>query len=597
MRRTLALALVILAVCVADAFAQVSDDTLVPRGRLRLQATTSFSAWDSRFGERMEGGALVSGEETLGSDLTDEFGTGLFPAIADLEEHLRALSGDGAYSGVLGATSARVAQDVTRVDVGAHFGVFDWLTVGVVVPLVKTRTTVEVAVRHTGVASDLGISPVIAESGAVQSFLDALSGAHAASLARAATLCSADPAGGGCAAAQSLADRVGSFSAGSQGAYFASGFFPMQGSAIAQSLADALAALDVDIMDAGLGGIGATMTFATELLTGRSLADAPSMPALGINGTALRGLTSLWTIGDVELSALGHILEGEVRDSASVVPRLSYSLAAGALVRLGTGLVDADDVFLDLGTGDGQMDIEARVLGFIGVGSRMGVHVGLQYGVQQAVSLLRRVAPPELVMPPIHTLRAVRWSPGSYFTLNIEPVWRLSPGLSALASYSLYSKGLDSYSLLGDELEGSIPVDITDLERESGVTVHRAGFGLRYSTLESWRTGEASRPLELHFRVMSSIAGSGGHTPVASRVEFGIRLFRGIWGGRSSRACSRDVDDSGSPPSMRAISCTRASPSSRVTVVVVPIRSCVFSTSRCARARDATCARCVTTNT
>jgi hypothetical protein len=531
MRCILAFTLVILALSLPDASAQVSDDTLVPRGHLRLQSTTSFTAWTSRFGERMEDGALVSGEETLGSDLTDESGTGLFPAIADLEEHLRALSGDAAYSGVLGATSARVGQDVTRVDLGAHFGVFDWLTVGVVVPLVKRHTTVEVAVRQSGVDSDLGISPVIAESDAVQRFLDALSRAHAASLARAVTLCSADPAGGGCSEAESLADRVGSFSSGSQGAYFASGFFPMQGSGIAQALSDALAALDIDLTDAGLGGIGTTMTFSTERLTGESLADAPSMPALGINGTALRGLTSLWTIGDVEVSALGRILEGEVRDSGSVAPRLSYSLAAGALVRLGTGLVDADDAFLDLGTGDGQMDIEARVLGFLGVGSRVGVHVGLKYGVQQAVSVVRRVAPPELVMPPIHTLRAVRWSPGSYFTLNIEPVWRLTPGLSALASYSLYSKGLDSYSILGDEPEGSIPVDITDLERETGVTVHRAGVGLRYSTLEPWRTGEASRPLELHFRVMSSIAGSGGHTPVASRVEFGIRLFRGILGG------------------------------------------------------------------
>ena len=531
MRPTLALAFVILALSVPDVSAQVSDDTLVPRGHLRLQSTTSFTAWNSRFGERLEGGALVSGEETLGSDLTDESGTGLFPAIADLEEHLRALSGDGAYSGVLGATSARVGQDVTRVDLGAHFGVFDWLTVGVVVPLMKTHTTVEVAVSQIGGGSDLGINPTIAESSAVQSFLDALSAAHSSSLARAATLCSVDPAGGACSAAESLAGRVASFSSSSAGAYSASAFFPMQGSVIAQALADAAAALDVDLADAGLGGIGATMTFATELLTGESLADAPSTPAFGINGTALRGLTSLWTIGDVELSALGRILEGEVRDSGSVAPRLSYSLAAGALVRLGTGLVDADDAFLDLGTGDGQMDVEARVVGFLGVGSHVGVHVGLQYGVQQAMSLLRRVAPPELVMPPIHTLRAVRWSPGSYFTLNIEPVWRLSPGLSALASYSLYSKGLDSYSILGEELEGSIPVDITDLERESGVTVHRAGFGLRYSTLEPWRTGEASRPLELHFRVMSSIAGSGGHTPVASRVEFGIRLFRGILGG------------------------------------------------------------------
>lgn len=531
MRRTLALALVILALSKGDTVAQVSDETLVPQGRLRLQFNPSFTAWNSRFGERTEGGALVSGKEALGSDLTDESGAALFPAVADLESHLRALSGNDTYSGVLGATSGLVSQDVTRIDLGAHLGVFDWLTVGVVVPLVKTHTSVDVAVRQNGVGSDLGINPTVSEADAVQRFLDALSGAHASSLAQAETLCSADPASGACSAAQSLASRVGSFFASSEGAYFASAFFPLQGSSIAQSLADLATALDADLVDAGLGGIGATMAFATELLTQASLADAPSVGAFGIQGSRLQGLNSLWVLGDVELSALGRILEGEVRDSSSVTPRVSYSLAAGVLARLGTGSVDAHDIFLDVGTGDGQMDIEARVLAFLGLGSRVGIHLGLRYGVQQSLSLLRRVAPRELVMPPANTLRAVRWTPAPYIGVDLEPVWRLSPELSALASYRLYSKGIDSYAILGDEPEGSAPVDITDLERESGVTVHRAGLGLRYSTLEPWRAGEASRPLELHLRIMSSIAGSGGHTPVATTVEFGIRLFRGIWGG------------------------------------------------------------------
>ena len=531
MRRTLALALVILALSKGDTVAQVSDETLVPRGHLRLQFDPSFTAWDSRFGESTQGGALISGEEALGSDLTDPSGATLFPAVADLESHLRALSGDGSYSGVLGATSGRVSQDVTRIDLGAHLGVFDWLTVGAVVPLVKTHTSVDVAVQQNGAGSDLGINPTASEAAEVLRFLDALSGAHSSSLAHAATLCSADPASGACSAAQSLATRVGSFVASSEGAYSASAFFPLQGSSIAQSLADAVTALDGELVDAGLGGIGATMAFATELMTRQSLIDAPSASAFGINGSPLQGLNSLWVLGDVELSALARILDGEVRDPSSVTPRVSYSLAAGMLARLGTGSIDAHDIFLDIGTGDGQMDIEARVLGFLGLGSQVGIHLGLRYGVQQSLSLLRRVAPRELVMPPANTLRAVRWTPASYIGVDVEPVWRLSPALSATASYRLYSKGIDSYAILGDEVEGSAQVDITDLERGSGVTVHSAGLGLRYSTVGPWRAGEASRPLELHVRVISSIAGSGGHTPVATTVEFGIRLFRGIWGG------------------------------------------------------------------
>ena len=415
MRRTLALALVLLALSRGDAVAQVSDETLVPQGRLRLQFNPSFTAWDRRFGKHTEGGALVSGEEALGSDLTDESGAALFPAVADLENHLRALSGNGTYSGVLGATSGRVSQDVTRIDLGAHVGVFDWLTIGVRGPLGEdTHVPWTSRCGRTAWAATSASTRPSSETNAVQSFLDGLSGAQASSLARAETLCSADPATGACSAAQSLASRVGLFSDSSEGAYFASAFFPVQGSSIAQSLADAVTALDGELVDAGLGGIGAPMVFATELLTEQSLVDAPSAGAFGIDGSPLQGLNSLWVLGDVELSALGRLLNGEVRDSSSVTPRVSYSLAAGVLARLGTGSVDAHDIFLDVGTGDGQMDIEARVLAFLGLGDRVGIHLGLRYGVQQSLSLLRRVAPRELVMPPANTLRAVRWTPASY---------------------------------------------------------------------------------------------------------------------------------------------------------------------------------------
>jgi hypothetical protein len=144
-------------------------------------------------------------------------------------------------------------------------------------------------------------------------------------------------------------------------------------------------------------------------------------------------------------------------------------------------------------------------------------------------------------MAPAHTVRAVRWSPGAYLGIDLAPQWRLSPTLSILGSYGLYAKGDDSYQMLGDDPEGAPPADVGDLERESGVTVHRAGLGLRYSTVEPWRAGETSRPLEMQLRAVYSIAGSGGHTPVATRIEFGIRLFRGIWGGSPAAATASDT--------------------------------------------------------
>ena len=93
-----------------------------------------------------------------------------------------------------------------------------------------------------------------------------------------------------------------------------------------------------------------------------------------------------------KVSALAHILDGEVRDSGAVAPRMSHSLAGGLMVRLGTGSVDQQDVFLDLGTGDGQMDIEARLLAFVGLGPRLGVLI-FAAGMQTIVFLSRLQAP------------------------------------------------------------------------------------------------------------------------------------------------------------------------------------------------------------
>jgi hypothetical protein len=531
MRRTLALTLLTALLCPALLEGQAVDESLVPRGRLRLEATTSFTSWDARFGRRDEGGSLVEEKEDLGSDLTDPIGTSLFPTIRTLEEQIRAMTADPSYSSVLGSIQGRVAHDVTRIDFGAHLGVFDWLTLGVVIPWMKTRTSLATAVRVDSASADLGLNPTVTDADAVISFLDGAEAAASAAMDRAAGLCGADPGSADCSSAQTLADRAGSFRTAARTAYFSSPFFPRGGTTTAGALQAAASALDGDLSAAGLPGLGAPMAFATEFLTDASFLSLPARGATGIQGASLAPIDGIWAVGDVELSASFRILDGELRDSAAPAPRLRYTLGGALLARMGTGQVDDTDVFLDVGTGDGQMDFEARAFGALDWGRRLGLRGGVRYGVQGSTSLLRRVAPPEIVMPSAATRRAVRWSPASYVALELAPHFRFSRELALDFHYRVYSKGADSYEILGEEVEGSIPVDITDLERESGVTLHQTGIGLTYSTLEAWRAGEAPKPLELRLRLLSASSGSGGQVPVTTRVEFGIRLFRGIWGG------------------------------------------------------------------
>ena len=460
---------------------------------------------------------MVAEVEPLGLDLTDPVGTKLFPGILDLQSAVADMIGDASYQSKLGQTEGAITKQVTRIDVGLSVGVFDWLTVGANVPFVKGRTAVDLAFRADPDA-DLGVNPVLSDASAVSELLSEMESAAAAAQAYAASVCGAG-AGDACNQAKALAAQASSFHSNTEAAYAASGFFPTGGSAAATSLSAALESLNAGLGAAGLPGITAGFEFASGI---------PDEGGLG--GMSFHTVDGLWAMGDVELTASVRLLEGEVRDSGAAHPRWAYSLSGGALVRLGTGTPDDPDVLFDIGSGDGQMDIEGRVAGTLQVGSRFDLWGGFRYGVQDGVVLLRRVAPHEQVLVPKTYTRAVRWTPGSYTYVDLSPRYRLTPELSLAVDYTRYHKAADDYELVGDQPEGLPPVDVADLVHETEMTFQEVGLGVRYSTLRSWREGVATPPMEFGFRVVRAVAGAGGQTPKATRVELSLSVFRRFWG-------------------------------------------------------------------
>lgn len=538
MRRTLAFLVVLLAPSTGELLSQGPTHTLVPKGYVSVLFNPSFDSWNSRFGKRLEGGILVEEREPIGLDLTDDVGTSLFPGIAKLEEQIRALTGNPSYAGVLGAADGLVTHDVTRIDVGAHVGVLDWLTVGVVAPFVKNRTVFEVSFRPDSLSGDLGLNPRISNGAGVTGFLDALESAYNSVRAHAEALCANSSGSAACAHAESLAGRMQTFRTATEDAYASSSFFPMQGSAVAASISNALAALDYEMVSIGLNSIGSGLVFATDWLTEAALVALPTTNGVGIQGSPLQDIDGIWELGDIEISGLVRLLDGESRLRGEDSPLMRYGLFGSLLVRLGTGTVDAHDIFLDLPSGDGQTDVEVGITGFLDVGSRLGIRSSARYGLQMPTTLMRRVAPPEIVMPVASTLREVRWNPAAYMRIEVEPSWSFSPQLYGFGTYHFYSKTSDSYELTNNQdvndAAQAPPVYIEDLENESGRVFHQVGLGLRYSTLNSRGFATERRPAELHGRVIYTLAGSGGHTPIMTRVEFGIRLFQRFWGGVNS---------------------------------------------------------------
>ena len=506
---------------------QALADPLVPKGRVRLDFTPSVSSWDSRYGLRFEDGKRVEEEESLASDVTDPRGVSLFPGVATLQDAIRNLSGDPSFQASLGSTSGRISKEVTRLDMGLRLGLFDWLTVGANVPYVKGRTTLDLAFRPTE-SANLGLNPAFTGSEGFSDLLTGLGNAAVAAGERAQSVC-AGGAGGACSSAQALSQQANDFWQGLLGAYFASPFFPLASSDVAGRLQGALASLDAALTSAGLAPVGAGVAFASEPLDGETFASLPSAASLGIAGAPLQGEDGLWQMGDVEVNATLRLLQGEVRDSGATSPRLAYGLYGGFLVRLGTGKLDSPDVFLDLPSGDGQMDLEGRVDAMVRWGAHLGARGSFRYGTQGAVDIVRRVAPHEALLPQQSSTRALTWTPGSYTLLELSPRFFLGEALALSADYRRFHKAADGFTILGDEAAAQ-GVDVSVLVDESEVTLQELAVGLRYSSLALWRQGRVGTPVELGLRVIRPLSGAGGQTPKADRVEFSISLFRRIWG-------------------------------------------------------------------
>lgn len=501
------------------------DEGLAPRGLLRLAVDPSFSAWDSRYGTRMVDGDVVEETEPLAMELVHDRGA-IFPGFRKLEDHIRSLIDDPAFQGSAGVADAAVRQDVTRVDVGASFGVFDWLTMGVTLPLVKTRLALQTSLRTgPGSGADLGVNPATDGSSQVARFLDGLADVSSSAAARASQVCTDGPNSQACRSARELSDRVAAFENDARGAYSSSYLFPMEGSSVADSMAATARRLGEELTAVGLSGLR-DMVFATEWFTAEAFARLPTRPEIG--ASSLAPIDGVWRLGDVEAKLLARVIEGAAGDSAEARPAFAYHLAAGVAVRLGTGAPQSDDMLYDLGSGDGQMDVEGRLVAAMRWRERAGLRLGVRYGVQRAATLERRVAPVEELLAPLATVASVIWTPAPYLGLEAEPHWMVTDELSIFASYRRYSKGADGYALANADAAAASNADPAVLERESARSWQRAGAGLRYSTTDPLGAGTAT-PIELRFRMLFPIGGSGGHAPAATSVEVGLSVFRSFY--------------------------------------------------------------------
>jgi hypothetical protein len=512
----------------------IVDQTLVPHGRVRLQFGGVFSRWDTRFGRLPDGSEPL---EKLGTDLTDPTSLSLYPGMPTLQEAVRDLTGLTDFDPILGSTDGRITQDITSIDFGLHVGVFDWLTVGAVLPWVQTRTVIDEYFAPDTLTGNLGLNPTISNRGGVDAFLNSALTADALAAQNAQTACSGGPSAA-CSDAQALAGRTSTFSSSMASAYMATPFFPLLGSDAANALSQEAQQLSADLAAAGLSGL-APLALGTDVLTTDGFSRLPTLAGSGIAAAPLQTQKFLYGAGDLELSARVRLLDNMTpawsteetypadRIAAHAAgPWFRYRLTASFLTRLPTGTNEDPEVLLDVGRSDAQMDFEGGATAALEFGRWFGLTAGGRYGVQGSTTLVKRVAPLELAMPPVSTQREVIFDPGFYMVVGVAPIFHITDGLTLHGEYRFYHKGRDQFELVNPDPS----LDPTVLEIESGIKQHQAGAGLRYDTVAPWMEGAGGFPLEIHLRLLHTYKGSGGHAPQVTRVEAGLRIFRRIWG-------------------------------------------------------------------
>jgi hypothetical protein len=493
----------------------------IQAGRVRVDFAPTFWTWDSRYGLGPAGEEAV---EELGLDLTATgFGSPALPDLLDLEASLAEALGDPSYKVNLGVSQAVIDQSLLVFPFRLDIGVTDWLTVGAMAPLVRPRTELLFVLDGDSITATDGISPFSADPSSVLSFLNAFRGV----LQSARASIPGDPA---VAEAQAYFEAL-------TAAYSHGTFFPAQGSGPAARLQERLDEVRTALSDLGFPGIPETVPLAAGFLNEEGFQEFLTGPMM--RSQPLEDFTTLWALGDVEITANVRLLKrGFEPDSAGTLPPLRFQVGVGALVRLGTGGQADPTRFYDQDHGDGQMDLEGSVFGLVELGTRFGAWGRMRYGIQNEGEVFRRITDPDGVLPGYTRLAPLKWTPGDYFELDLNPRIYLTPDMSFGVRYHLWSKGEDSYSLgeivtpEGQEPRELPPPSLLNLETEE--KLQEAGFSATYSSVDAHARGEASLPLYVRATYFHPVGGSGGQTPKGGRFQVGLTIFKTFWGGRSS---------------------------------------------------------------
>jgi hypothetical protein len=525
-----------------------ADAFLVPGGAARFTIAQSFSGYSERFG-------IGGVRESLAAryNATD-FGATNVPALRALDADVRTLAGVGVS---LGRLETRVNQLVRQTRLDLDVGVARWLNVGFTFPFAFTRTDVSATLNASGSGGNVGRNPVFfaansadreAAAARNRSLAVQLDTAAARLGRKRASECGGANPGGNCAVLLELTNQAIAYRAAverSYGTSIGSGsqIVPRSGSAAQTALEARLAQLSAAI-GAQLGEadpVSARPAAAADVpLVTPDLDSIAATGLLGVEGgDGAFGVIEHAHVGDMEVRVRSLVFDtfGGRAERRLTPTGFNVRAVVTGTFRFGTGSPDLPYELFDVGSGDGQHDVEGGVTLDALFGSRAWASVSARYTVQLSDELPRRITDsPMDILPERFRERVVGRDLGDVLHLELAPRYSLSDHLGVAAFYAYRRKGEDAYTgtfpvPADDTFAGTaLTLDAATLGLESAQQEHRIGWSVTYSTLRSVNLRRARLPLEVSFSHMQVVRGSG-FVPKVSTNRAQLRFYSGLLGG------------------------------------------------------------------
>lgn len=491
--------------------AQAVERSDVPgQGVLRVTFDPRIMTWNSVFTDM--------GRLGLARGLTgDSVGPAYIPAVAELQQDVRFVSGVTKFVASLGQGVLSVRQERRTYPVTAELGLTNRLSVRLKVPIV--RVGVRTGLQLSPQGSSLGLNPKLTDPAAAtgyQAFFQQFTAALAqldSNIAHGVY----PGCGGACPQRDSSTywhQVYGALARSVNGVPF----LPRDSSDGGKGITTTLATIESDMAKFSVA-FTATLELPKDTVdeVGMILALCPLCAGLpdslgfGYHATPFRN-SFRYNLGDVELGAKYRFAAGA-----------HYAAAALALLRLPTGATDSADDWMRPSIGDHLWGLEGQVQQEMMVGP-LWLNVAVRGGSEFTGNRVVRVAPWDVLFVPVTATTGLRWQPGRYLGVDVAPLVRLAPEFAAGFTAAYWTKARDRYSFASPQDSVAlaqrlgVPTPANILDPGTSERAVRLGFAVSY----------VGATVEGGFSIEQTVTGAGV-VPAATVYRLVLRTSRKLF--------------------------------------------------------------------